>query len=304
MKAAFQSCLLLLLCLVTTASLYAQVPSTTGGTDNNTFTLPGDEDTGEQPGDNVFLNPVNDVTDRTSVSERRILPYEDIREADIMWQKRIWRVLDVREKINLPFANPERPLITILLDAYNEGKIQLYGTLDDKFTTPMTEEGMAAIAGGVDTVPIVDPETYDITYELRERELNPDDIKRYRLQEVWFFDKESSTFKVRILGIAPLKDEYDENGNWLYELPMFWVYYPGARQVLANESAYATNNDAANRSWEDVFESRFFNSYIFKESNVLDRRIDAYMTSGRDKLLEADRIKMELFNFEHDLWSY
>ena len=300
MKAVFQT-VVFLLAGALTAPLAAQVDDlTTGG---STFTL-DDEPAGEQPGDNIFLKPVNDITERTTVGEKRILPYEHIREADIMWQKRIWRVLDVREKINLPFSNPQRPLITILMDAYRDGKIQLYSTIDDKFETPVTPEDMAAIAGGVDTVPIVDPETYDVTYELRERELNPADIKRYRLQEVWFFDKESSTFQVRILGIAPLKDEYDENGNFLYELPMFWVYYPGARQVLANEQAYVFGNDAANRSWEDIFESRYFNSYIFKESNVLDRRIGGYLTSGRDKLMEAERIKQEIFNFEHDLWSY
>ena len=110
--------------------------------------------------------------------------------------------------------------------------------------------------------------------------------------------------KVRILGIAPLKDEFDENGNFLYELPMFWVYYPAARQTLANEMAFANGNDAASRSWEDVFESRYFNSYVIKESNVLDRRIEGYLTNGRERLMEAERIKQEIFNFEQDLWSY
>ena len=303
MKAVFR---LALLCCFS-APLLAQVPSptTTTGGGGPILTIEGaDTDDPNDPSNDPFLQPLNDITVRTSVAEREVLPYEDVREADIMWQKRIWRVLDVREKINLPFANPQRPLISILMDGYNEGKIELYGTLDDKFTTPVTPADMAAIAGGVDTVPIVDPNTYEVTYELRERKLNPEDIKRYRLQEVWFFDKESSTFKVRILGIAPLKDEYDENGNFLYEIPMFWVYYPAARRLLANESAYAYGNDAANRSWEDVFEARFFNSYIFKESNVQDRRIDGYITSPRERLMEADRVKQEIFNFEHDLWSY
>ena len=299
MKAAFKLALLLL--LASTSVLLAQRPGNPQG-NSTSITLPG---AGQpDPSQDQFMQPVNDIIEKRSQQERRILPYEHVREADIMWQKRIWRVLDVREKINLPFKNPDRPLINILLEAADSNKIQLYGTLDDKFTTPLSEEGRAAMAGGIDTVPIVDPETYDVTYDLVARELNPEDIRRYRLQEIWFFDKESSTMKVRILGIAPLKDEFDENGNFLYELPMFWVYYPAARQVLANEMAFANGNDAASRSWEDVFESRYFNSYVIKESNVLDRRIEGYLTNGRERLMEAERIKQEIFNFEQDLWSY
>ncbi|MFT6000544.1 MAG: gliding motility associated protein GldN [Neolewinella sp.] len=299
MKAAFQLALLLL--LGTSTALVAQRPGNPQG-NSGSISLPG---TGQaDPSLNPFVTPVNDIVEKNTRTERRILPYEYVREADILWQKRIWRVLDVREKINQPFANPERPLITILMEAANEGKIQVYGTLDDKFSTPMDEEQLGSIAGAIDTVPVVDPETYEVTYSLVPRELNPNDVLRYRIQEIWYFDRESSTMKVRILGIAPLKDETDENGNFLFEEPLFWVYYPGARQVLANENAFASANDAANRSWEDIFESRFFNSYITKQSNVNDLRIEDYKTDGRERLMEANRIKNEIFNFEHDLWSY
>ncbi len=298
MKVAFKLALLLL--LATTSVLVAQRPTNPQGSGSGNFELNNQND----PSQNQFLTPVNDIVEKRTKIERNILPYEEVREADIMWQKRIWRVLDVREKINLPFANPQRPLINILMEAADTNMIQLYGTLDDKFTTPLTQLERDAIAGGVDTIAVPDPETYELTYKYVPRELNPADIRRYRLQEIWFFDKESSTMKVRILGIAPLKDVFDENGTFLYELPMFWVYYPGARQMLANENAHVAGNDAANRSWEDVFESRYFNSYITKESNVLDRRIEGYLLDGRERLMEAERIKQEILNMEQDLWSY
>lgn len=301
MKAALKLALLLL--LGTTSVLVAQRPNNPQNSNDN-ITLPGAGDPATDPANNIFITPVNDIVEKRTKTERRILAYENIREADILWQKRIWRVLDVREKINLPFSNPERPLINILMEAANDRKIELYSVLDDKFTTPLTEAERGSIAGGIDTVPVVDPDTYEVTYSLVPRELNPDDVRRYRLQEVWFFDKESSTMKVRILGIAPMIDELDENGNVITERPMFWIYYPGARQVLANENAFATGNDAANRSWEDVFESRFFNSYIVKQSNVTDRRIQDYKIDPRERLMEAERVKMDIFNFEHDLWSY
>ena len=299
MKAAFK--LMLLLLLGASTSLVAQRPGNPQG--GSTFTLPGSGDATD-PANDPFVKPVNDIVEKRSKNEREILEYDHIREADIMWQKRIWRVIDVNEKINLPFKSRDRPLINVLLEAADSNAIQLYSTIDDRFTTPLTEEERGAIAGGIDTVPVVDPETYDVTYEFVPKELNPDDIRRYRLQEIWFFDKESSTMNVRILGIAPLRDELDENGNFLYERAMFWVYYPGARQVLANEDVFAYGNDAAARSWEDVFEARIFNSYITAESDVRAERIQDKFTDGRQRLLEAERIKQEMFNLEQDLWSY
>ena len=123
------------------------------------------------------------------------------------------------------------------------------------------------------------------------------------MKEIWFFDEESSTMQARILGIAPLRDIFDENGNFQYEDPMFWVYYPEAREILARERVFNINNDASPTTWEDIMELRYFSSYIWKQSNVQDRRLQDYLT-GVDLLLEGQKIKQEIFNFEQDLWSY
>ncbi len=279
----------LILCL---GALSAQIPGQIMGVESDDPVTPTNN------------GPVIDgVVEKSTIAEKRVLPYEHIRESDIFYEKRVWRVIDIREKINLPFSYPERPFFTILQEAAEKGDITVYSTIDDKFTTPLTPEEVGQMGASVDTVVTFDPVTYEEKTEVVVNELNPADIKRYRIKEDWVFDEESSTLKVRILGIAPLKDEYDENGNYLYELPMFWVYYPNAREALARESAFAFGNQAANRTWEDVMEMRFFSSYIIKESNVFDRRVQDYVT-GYDALMEADKIKQEIFNFEHDLWEY
>ncbi len=302
MKAAY-SFVLLLLCAVS-ASVAAQTP-TTPEEQPSTFTLPGVADDNPLMQDGDFVPPLNDIIESTSLRERRVLKYENLREADIMWKRRIWRLIDVKEKINLPFINPQRPLITILLEAIQNDELRVFDPIGgDNFSMLMDKRTLAELAGGVDTISVIDPTTYETTLVLQERIFDPSTVLRYRIQEMWFFDKESSTMKVRILGIAPMIRETDENGILLVERPMFWIYYPEARQVLANESAYAFGNDAANRSWEDVFEYRFFNSYITKSSNVLDNSIDRPEWSGREQLLESERIKQEIFNYEQDLWSY
>ncbi|MFT6355806.1 MAG: gliding motility associated protein GldN [Saprospiraceae bacterium] len=247
--------------------------------------------------------PLDDIVEKKIIFEKRLLPYDQVREADIFWEKRIWRVIDIREKMNLPFAYPERPFFTILMDGAINEEITVYSTEDDKFTSPLTPDEVASMGATVDTVITFDPETYEEQIQVVRNDLNPEDVKRFRMKEIWFFDEETSTMQVRILGIAPMIDVKDENGNFRYEKPMFWVYYPEARKILSRESVFNPGNDASPNTWEDLMEMRFFASYISKESNVLNRRLQDYL-SGVDLLLEADKIKRSIFNYEHDLWSY
>ena len=261
------------------------------------------ENTMTESSDPNAEKPLDDIVEKRMTLEHPILAYDHVREADIFWEKRIWRVIDVREKMNKPFAYPERPFFSILMDAAINGEITVYSTEDDKFTQPLTPDEVASKGASIDTVITFDPETYEEQIQVVRNELNPEDVKRFRLKEIWFFDEETSTLQVRVLGIAPLIDVTDDNGNFLYEQPMFWVYYPQARKVLARERVFNPGNDASPNTWEDLMEMRFFSSYIYKESNVFDRRLEDYL-SGVDLLMEAENIKQEIFNFEHDLWTY
>ena len=247
--------------------------------------------------------PLDGIVEKTTIKDKRILPYDNIREADVFWEKRIWRIIDVREKMNKSFAYPERMFVEILFDAAENGEITVYDGADDKFSTPLDASEAKQKRARLDTTVIYDPVTFQEEYKVVPIETDLSMVKRFRIKEVWFFDEETSTMQVRILGIAPLLEDYDNAGNFRFEIPLFWVYYPDARKVLAREEAFNPLNDAVQMSWEDIFEMRYFSSYIYKESNVYDRRIQDYKT-GLDILVEADRIKSEIFNFEHDLWSY
>ncbi len=290
MKIALKLLGLSLLLLTFAAPLSAQVP-------DNIMMDAGEEN---QESD----RPLDDIVEKRTVAEKRVLAYDHIREADIFWEKRVWRVIDTREKMNLPFAYPERPLFSILMDAAETGEITVYSVEDDKFSQRLTPDEVKAMGASVDTITTFDPVTYEEKIEIVTNDINPEDVKRFRLKEIWFFDEETSTLQVRILGIAPLLDVKDENtGEFRYEQPMFWVYYPGARETLARERVFNFKNDSVDATWEDLFEARFFSSYIIKASNVHDRRLQEYL-SGVDLLLESEKIRQEIFNFEHDLWSY
>jgi gliding motility associated protien GldN len=248
-------------------------------------------------------SPLDDIVEEKSILERRLLPFDNPREADVMWKKYIWRVIDVREKINKPFVYPEEPFVSLLMDGAKLGLIPVYSTIDDKFTTRFDTSELSQIGGTVDTIVQFDPETYEETVKIVINDFNPDDIKRFRIKEVWYFDRETSQLRVRILGIAPMLDKLDSRGNFLYEIPMFWVYYPECREYLSRYRVFNENNVASPLSWSDLMEYRMFSSYLYKESNVYNGRLSSYLT-GMDILYEGEKIKQDLFNMEHDYWQF
>jgi len=247
---------------------------------------------------------IDDVVAKRMIFEKQVLEYPPLREADVPWEKRIWRVIDTREKVNLPFAYPEEPFFSILAEAAENGEIKVFN--DDKFKNMLTSDEVGSKLVSMDTSIVYDPVTYEEEVKVTRSEINPNDVKRFRIKEMWYFDNKSSRMQVRILGIAPLQEVFDEDtGTFKYELPLFWVYYPEAREILSRYTVFNEMNDAAVITWSDLFEMRRFSSYIYKQSNVLDvRLIDIFPNSGVDRLLESDKIKSELFNWEHDLWTY
>jgi len=260
-------------------------------------------------------NVLDGVYVKETTPTRQALPYSYLREADVMWNKRVWRVIDLKEKINLPFAFPasksvrdRRSLIDVVMDAAEEGSLTLYNQADDEFTMPMTSEDLKKLGGaGVDTVTLTRPDPpYDTYDTLITRVFSRDKVIAYRLKEDWFFDKQRSVIEARIIGLAPMIYAVDEYGNIRegnIKVPLFWVYYNEARQLFANAEVFNRTNDAERRSYDDLFQKRMFSSYIMKESNVYDRRIDDY-AQGINALLESERIKTEIVNMEHDLWEY
>jgi gliding motility associated protien GldN len=254
------------------------------------------------------------------VKDRTPLAYEHIREDDAVYRQRVWREIDVHEKMNLPFVykasedNGNQRFINILLNLIHAGDVTAFdASVDDRFTTPMTFRQIAeSMVGKPKVIQIPDmtndPDgskglTKDTTIT---EEFNPDQVERYEIKEEWVFDKESSRMYVRILGIAPEKTIYEADGSFRAVLPIFWVYYPDLRAYLAKYEAYNGKNFGARMSWEELFESRMFSSRIIKSTidNPGDNYINSYIKDPILQLLEGDNIKEKVFNYEQDLWSY
>jgi gliding motility associated protien GldN len=259
--------------------------------------------------------------DRSQLPNRTPLAYEHIREDDAWYRQRVWREIDVREKMNLPFRykadedNGNQRLIYILLKAIKSGEVVAFdATVDDRFTTVMPVKRVGEmIAGKCDTTQVLDwvkdPSGTKGLFKdsVVCREFNPDDIVKFMIKEEWVFDKESSRMFARILGIAPMKTYIDEStGIVLGESPIFWVYYPDLRPILSVHEVYNGRNFGARMTWEELFESRVFSSVITKSSieNPSDQYIRSVIKDPIMALLMGESIKDKIFDFEQDLWSY
>lgn len=240
--------------------------------------------------------------DKVSVQEKQVLAYDHLREADIFWQKRVWRVVDTDQKMNQTFTYPADPFISVLLDVVQKNpNIRLYS--DDLFKQPLTFAEVEQQLGAIDTITVVDPVTYEEKTTVVKNDFNWMNIKKFRMKEDWVFDKESSKMVVRILAIAPIEDVYDENDNFRGQRAMFYAYYPDLREHLIKREVFNPFNDSNRLTWDDLFEMRMFGSFIMKESNIQDRRIQDYATD-RDALLESERVKFEIFEKEQNLWQH
>ncbi len=252
--------------------------------------------------------------EKIHTQNRRPMPYQYVREADVMWSKIIWRTIVLTERANQHLYFPTAPqdgrmsLIDVLLEGiHTQGLTAYKENDDDEFGSIVTEKEVhEALGAGVQTM---DVETMEGGTESRIIEVpyNSSDIKSYMLKELWFFDKQRSVLEVRIIGICPIRFYYkgdDTDQERPQQKKTFWIYYPEARKILSNAECYNLKNDAGRLNYEDIFEKRFFSSYIFAESNVYDNRLINDYTVGEESLLEADRIKEQIFNFEQDLWEY
>ncbi len=255
---------------------------------------------------------VDGVTAKTLIRDRTPLAYDYIREDDKFWEKRVWQIIDIREKMNLPFqynvedaSGVNQLFINIILNAIKNKDVEAFNPIDDRFTTPISyDEIMGKLQGEVKSVRSIDPVTGEEKMVETRDDFNPETIKQYKIKEVWVFDKEASVMKVRILGIAPMVSRMNEDGTLRAAIPSFWVYYPDMRPVLARYDVYNQNNDAGAMSWEDVFEMRFYSSYIIKENNNYNREIKDYIKDGVMRLMEGQAIRDRIFNKEQDLWQY
>ena len=265
-----------------------------------------------------------------SADNDKPLPYGYVHDRDILMGKRIWEFVDLDERVNFPLYFPvegdvmsspdRRPLYNVLISGIKEGKItEVYDS--SYFTTKKTLKDIESSLYTVDTTDVgreqmnEDMEAYrkgtkKIDEEfIRKTEIEAYNVHAYRIVGYWYFDKRQGELKYRLLGICPVVPDVFSLKNGDAELEyvdLFWVYFPSTRDILHEAKAFNNRNSAMPFSFDHLLNARRFSSMIYLEENVYgDRKIADYMKENSQmQLLESDRVKEEIRDFEQDMWNY
>ncbi len=263
-----------------------------------------------------------------SADNDKPLPYGYVHDRDILMGKRIWEIIDLDERVNFPLYYPvegdvmsspdRRPLYNVLISAIKEGKItEVYDS--SYFTTKKTLKDIESSLFTVDTTDVgrdqmnEDNEAYrsgkkQISEEyIRKTEIEADAVNAYKVVGYWYFDKRQGELKYRMLGICPVvPDVYTMNNEEKEYIDLFWVYLPASRDVLHEAKAFNNRNSATSFTFDHLLNARRFSGMIYLEENVYgDRLIKDYMKENAQmQLLESERVKEKIRDFEQDMWNY
>ena len=251
------------------------------------------------------------------------IAYGYVDDRDVLWQKTIWEIIDLDERINFPYyyptinngnlSNNRKSLFRVLMDGISNGEItEIYAT--DYFNEKLAEEDLAEVLelrrlspegiskqNAGETVTVDDYDIYKI---------ESDKVVQYRIKGTWYFNKRLGEMKYRLLGIAPVAPDVstlsqgpEAMANAL--VPLFWIWFPDARETLNKHMVFNTRNTSQPVSYDMMLNARRFNAVIYKEENVYeDRELKEYIyEDALRQLLESERIKSTIRDFEQDMWN-
>ena len=255
------------------------------------------------------------------------LPYGYVHDRDVLMGKTVWENIDLDERVNFPLYFPidtanigkdRRSLFQVLLNGIKDGKItEVYG--DEYFNTKKSLSDMSSSFKYIDTAQAgfdeinTDVEGYKSGKKIldkqfvNEMELTAQDITGFKVKGYWYFDKRQSELKYRMLAICPVAPEAREIGKDNADvIELFWIYFPSIRDVLHDAKAFNDRNSAMPITFDHLLNSRRFSGEIYKEENVMgDRTIEDYKKeNAQSQLLESERVKDKIRDFEQDMWTY
>ena len=247
------------------------------------------------------------------------LVYGYVHDRDVLMGKTTWEIIDLSEKINFALYFPidtanigsdRRSLYDVLTKALKNGKITEVYT-DSYFNTKKSMQDIQTSLTRIDTTDAgreqINAGNQISDEYILKQDLAAQDVTQYKIKGYWYFDKRQSELKYRLLGICPVTpDVYTMNSDEKDYIELFWVFFPAARDVLHEAKAFNDKNSAMPVSFDQILNSRRFNSVIYKEENIYgDRTIEDYMKdNAQNQLLESERVKEKIRNFESDMWNY
>jgi gliding motility associated protien GldN len=268
------------------------------------------------------LPPMDGYYKNDMYNNAKAFGYPAVSSRDVRFFKRVWRDVDVNDPKNSLLNTPGATLAEIVLEGLRTGKLTAYDPSptnnDSTFAKRINVIGALSRFQDSTMVDQFDSNGNKIGSRMVLNDFNPASITKFRIKEDIYFDKKRSMVVSRIIGIAPLK-AIQAAGTTVGEAPVFWLYFPQARDFFATKDVSDPDRNLYDTSLDDIFLQKRFTSTIVRAtgSNNASRttaQIAATAVPGatatdalnadKDKAETAKQIEAKIETFKAKTWDY
>ena len=268
-----------------------------------------------QPKARTARNKRQTVTENgLSVRAQSRFPRAQVLPEDLVWMREVYRTIDLTKSGNGALYFPVEPigkrmnLFSTIFKLLGQKKINAYEYQLDG-TERLTKDNKVNFMDVLDR--------FQIYYERREVEGRKDsalviensdipsaDVKSYFIKEVWYFDRQTSTYGSAVTALCPVLHRSEEFSSEIVKLPMFWIDYKELAPYMTDTKVMTSNlNNVANSTLDDFFLSRKYEGDIYKTTNLQNQTLAQYCPNDSVMKAEQQRIEKELVLVESHLFG-
>ncbi len=262
-----------------------------------------------------------------------------ILDHDIMFQKKVWRRMDLKEKQNRPFFAFNNEISKIIIEAVQAGILHPY--VNDSVKTRMSKEQfmenlkMPDLGGGLteeekelgfgdddgwgsdddaddgwgdesadagdEATPAASASSNDYFF--------PQEVSVIRIMENMIFDKRRSRqyWDIQSLTLIIPAETFASTTGLQKEIGTFkYVDLVALFRSMPEDAIWFNRqNSAEHKNLADAFTLRLFHAPLTKIANPENEEIvDIYNKSPRDGIMASQQLEHKLMEMEHNLWDY
>lgn len=236
----------------------------------------------------------------------------EVSDASKMWERIIYRQLDLNQAENLALYYPDEPtesqesLFRMILRVVTSGQVPAYEYLDGR--EMFTDEYKVKVNEMLDRFRIVYTKGKGSTeknpkYVIEESDVPSNEVLSYYAIERYEFNSLENRVTKQVTAICPVLHRVDDYGGEPVKYPMFWVKLDQLRPFMAQQAIFVDDdNNLAKYNYDDYFQLGMYKGDIYKTRNLRNLTLMQMYPDPDDLKHAQDSIEARLRAFDRNLW--
>ncbi len=157
-------------------------------------------------------------------------------------------------------------LASLLLEKVKNGSLKVYPALNFEATSPLGQAAINSILSPVPDTFIVEDVDGTLIRKIVKNHFDYSAVCSFKVLEEWNPGEENDEDKIQVLGIAPIYDYYDIEGNLWAHRPLFWIKYEDAAEIIDSFDTSHPKNNFMKAVWKDFKKGKKTNSTASPEA--------------------------------------